>query len=162
MLERLTIFIPKKPSRAESDAAVRLTTTAVAHYGQQPTGVTVMSLPGADVFPLAPSQPLERQIVIREGPNSALALQGTVGVPSLLITGPANDLTNQTRLLSNDISRLALPPTGRGVSDALNLRYPTLFETGVDIATLELEIPNNGDSQPTWRLYSVNKPVPMS
>jgi len=55
---------------------------------------------------------------------------------------------------------LAVPPTGRGASDALNLRYPTLYETGADIATLELEIPNDGDSQPTWRLYRVNKPVP--
>ena len=57
---------------------------------------------------------------------------------------------------------LAVPPTGRGASDALNLRYPTLYDTGADIATLELEVPNNGDSQPTWRLYRVNKPVPAS
>ena len=57
---------------------------------------------------------------------------------------------------------LAVPPEGRGVSDALNLRYPTLYETGADIATLELEIPNDGDSQPTWRLYRVNEPDPGS
>lgn len=54
---------------------------------------------------------------------------------------------------------LAVPPTGRGISDALNVRYPTLYETGADIATLELEIPNDGDSQPTWRLYRVNEPI---
>jgi hypothetical protein len=54
---------------------------------------------------------------------------------------------------------LVVPPTGRGVADALNVRYPTLFDTGADIATLELEIPNDGDSQPTWRLYRVNEPV---
>lgn len=53
---------------------------------------------------------------------------------------------------------LAVPNEGRGVSDALNLRYPTLYETGADIATLELEIPNDGDSQPDWRLYRVNEP----
>ena len=57
---------------------------------------------------------------------------------------------------------LAVPPTGRGLSDALNVRYPTLYETGAEIATLELEIPNNGDSQPTWRLYRVNEVVPAS
>ncbi|HKP43516.1 ABC transporter [Mycobacterium sp.] len=55
---------------------------------------------------------------------------------------------------------LAVPPTGRGQSDALNLRYPTLYETGADIATLQLEIPNDGDNQPTWRLYRVNEPAP--
>lgn len=57
---------------------------------------------------------------------------------------------------------LAVPPVGRGVSDALNLRYPTLYETGADIATLELEIVNDGDSQPNWRLYRVNEPVTES
>ena len=54
---------------------------------------------------------------------------------------------------------LAVPPTGRGVSDALNVRYPTLYETGADIATLALEVPNDGDSQPTWRIYRVNEPA---
>lgn len=54
---------------------------------------------------------------------------------------------------------LAVPPTGRGLSDALNQRYPTLYDTGADVATLELEIPNDGDSQPDWRLYRVTEPV---
>ena len=27
---------------------------------------------------------------------------------------------------------LAVPPTGRGLSDALNVRYPTLYETGAE------------------------------
>jgi hypothetical protein len=57
---------------------------------------------------------------------------------------------------------LAVPPAGRGKSDALNLRYPTLYDTGADIATLELEILNDGDNQPTWRLYRVNEPVAAS
>lgn len=55
---------------------------------------------------------------------------------------------------------LAVPPTGRGVSDALNRRFPTLYGSGADISTLELEIPNDGDGQPNWRLYRVNDPVP--
>ncbi|MCV7281907.1 ABC transporter [Mycolicibacterium flavescens] len=72
-----------------------------------------------------------------------------------------------TELLNDPVSLgveylLAVPPTGRGVSDALNVRYPTLYDTGADIATLELEIPNDGDSQPTWRLYRVNEPAPES
>lgn len=54
---------------------------------------------------------------------------------------------------------LAVPPTGRGKSDTLNKRYPTLYDTGADIATLELEIPNDGDGQPNWRLYRVNEPT---
>ncbi|BBX87150.1 ArnT family glycosyltransferase [Mycolicibacterium aubagnense] len=52
---------------------------------------------------------------------------------------------------------LAVPRVGRGTVDALNLRYPTLYDTGANVATLELEIPNNGDNQPNWRLYRVNQ-----
>ncbi|MGK2865944.1 MAG: ABC transporter [Mycobacterium sp.] len=51
---------------------------------------------------------------------------------------------------------LSVPPVGRGTSDALNLRYPTLYETGAEVASLELEIPNDGDGQPDWRLYHVD------
>lgn len=54
---------------------------------------------------------------------------------------------------------LAVPAAGRGTSDALNVRYPTLYDTGAEVATLELEIPNDGDGQPDWRLYRVNEPV---
>lgn len=55
---------------------------------------------------------------------------------------------------------LAVPRSGRGTADALNLRYPTLYDTGADIATLALEMPNNGDSQPDWRLFRVNESSP--
>ncbi|HEX5145296.1 MAG TPA: ABC transporter [Mycobacterium sp.] len=69
-----------------------------------------------------------------------------------------------TRLLNDPPAHgvkylLAVPNTGRGVSDALNQRYPTLYENGADVATLELEIPNDGDGQPDWRLYRVNEHV---
>lgn len=57
---------------------------------------------------------------------------------------------------------LAVPATARGAADALNLRYPTLYETGADIATLELEIPNSGEGQPNWRLYRVNEAPPAN
>ena len=53
---------------------------------------------------------------------------------------------------------LTVPTSGRGVSDGLNLRYPTLYDTGADIATLELEVPNDGDNQTGWRLYRVDEP----
>lgn len=55
---------------------------------------------------------------------------------------------------------LAVPKSGRGVADAINRRYPTLYDTGADVATLELEIPNDGENQPKWRLYRVNEPLP--
>lgn len=50
---------------------------------------------------------------------------------------------------------LAVPNDGRGTSDAVNRRYPTMYENGAQIATLELEIPNDGAGQPDWRLYRI-------
>ena len=107
VLQRLTIFLPASPTRAESDAAVRLTASVVAHYGGQPTTVTVARLDGD--APLAPAQPFERQLVIRESATPAVELQGSAGVPALIVTGPVGDLLNQVRLLSSgDLVRLAL------------------------------------------------------
>lgn len=50
---------------------------------------------------------------------------------------------------------LAVPNTGRGRSDALNLRYPTLYENGAGIGVLYLEAPNQGADLPDWRIYRV-------
>ncbi|MEV6070816.1 ABC transporter [Nocardia sp. NPDC052001] len=64
------------------------------------------------------------------------------------------------RVLNRPLDRgvkyiLAVPNTGRGTSDAVNRRYPSMYENGAQIATLELEIPNDGAGQPDWRLYRV-------
>jgi hypothetical protein len=107
VLSSLTLFLRGSPSPAEADAAVRITTAVVAHYGKQPVQVKVAALDG-DAVPPRPAVPFERQIVIREGADEGVSLRGTGGVPALLIGGPAGDLANQTRLLSSDMSRLAL------------------------------------------------------
>lgn len=72
-----------------------------------------------------------------------------------------------TRLLNDPSAHgirylLAVPNSGRGISDALNMRYPTLYDTGSGVGTLELQIANDGDSQPDWRLYRVDEPVPLA
>ena len=50
---------------------------------------------------------------------------------------------------------LTVPNTGRGQSDAINRRYPTIYEGGGSIATLDFEVPNDGADQPDWRVYKV-------
>ncbi len=108
VLQRVSIFIPQSPSRAESDAAVRLTAAVIAHYGGQGTDVDVTALPGDAVTPPAPSQPLERQIVVREGAPAGVSLQGGPGIPVLQISGSGDELVNQSRLLGSDLVRVAL------------------------------------------------------
>ena len=107
VLERMTIFVPEKPSAAESDAAVQMTTAVVDRYGTQNTEIDVAPLGDDEVPP--PSAPLERSVLIREGSDSAVSLEnGEGGVPALQITGSADDLANQVRLLGSDLSQLAL------------------------------------------------------
>ena len=107
VLHKLVIFIPGKPSQVESDAAVRLATAVVAHYGRQNTAVSVVPLDGATVPPVS-AGPFERQVFLREGNVAGVSLQPGAGMPSLLIAGPAGAIANQVRLLTSDLSRLAL------------------------------------------------------
>ena len=50
---------------------------------------------------------------------------------------------------------LAVPNQGRGTSDAVNVRYPTMYDNGAQIAELVLEAKNQGANLPDWRLYRV-------
>ncbi|MDQ2635662.1 MAG: hypothetical protein M3Y83_02140, partial [Actinomycetota bacterium] len=85
-----------------------LATAVVAHYGQQYPGVTVNPLGAEANAPIEPSGPMQRHVVIRESPDAGVALQGDVGVPVLQITGLADALSDQVRMLSSDVGRLAL------------------------------------------------------
>ncbi|WP_333619609.1 ArnT family glycosyltransferase [Dietzia sp.] len=50
---------------------------------------------------------------------------------------------------------LTIPNSGRGATDAINRRYPTVYTNGAGVATLELEIVNTGHDRPDWRLQRV-------
>ncbi|AEV71321.1 hypothetical protein MycrhN_0686 [Mycolicibacterium rhodesiae NBB3] len=107
VLQKMTIFTPQQPSVAESDAAVRAATAVVSRYGTQNTEVDIAPLADGETAP--PSDPLERNVVIREGADAAVSLQdGARGVPALRIAGSADELGDQVRLLGSDLSKLAL------------------------------------------------------
>ncbi|MGV0872713.1 hypothetical protein [Mycolicibacterium sp. XJ879] len=108
VLRQLNMYLPAAPTRAESEAAIRLATAVVAHYGQQYPEVTVSPLEAEQDAPVEPSAPMQRHVVIRESPDAGVALQGDTGVPVLQITGSADALSDQVRLLSSDVGRLAL------------------------------------------------------
>jgi hypothetical protein len=110
VLRKLTIAIPAKPSRSESEATVQLATEMARRYGGQYPEVVVVPLAAGRNALESPSQPLERQIIIREGAEPGLSLQGSTGVPALLISGAGNELNNQTRLLTDDSLKFALSP----------------------------------------------------
>jgi hypothetical protein len=51
---------------------------------------------------------------------------------------------------------LAVPDTGRGVADAINRRYPTMYDTGADVAQLAFLVPQTAADQLPWKVYRVN------
>jgi hypothetical protein len=109
VLRKLSIFLPESPSTAESDAAVRLATAAYAHYGRQAPEIAVLPLGEGQAAPTTPATPMERQVVIKEGPDNGLSLKGAPGAPWLLLSGPLwqTDESN-TAVLFSGLSRLAL------------------------------------------------------
>jgi len=50
---------------------------------------------------------------------------------------------------------LTVPNEGRGASDAINQRYPTMYDNGAQIGALVLEARNQGVDQPDWRVYEI-------
>lgn len=105
VLDKLTLFVPPDPDRTESEAALRLATAVVAHYGMQRPDIDVVASDGAA---LPPPQPMERQIVVRTADAPGLSLQGPNIIPALVVSGSEGEIINQARLLTSDISKLAI------------------------------------------------------
>ncbi len=127
VLRKLTVALPPKPSRAESNAAVQLIAAVQARYGGSKREYAVVPLAeGATTLP-GPSAPLERQIIIKEGPDQGLSLQGGPGVPALLVSGPGDELTNQARLLTDDSVNLAL--TRKTIAGPLETKQKIVGDT---------------------------------
>ncbi len=125
VLRKLTIFLPRSPSVAESDTAIQLATSAAAHYGEQSPEIAVVPLNEGQAAPPTPPQPQERQIVVKEGPDNGLSLQGATGAPWLLISGPlGRSDESEVALLFSDLSGLALASKAVVTSLKSSLRLP--------------------------------------
>jgi hypothetical protein len=112
ILRGLTIFLGAKPSQGEADAAVQLAASVAAYYGRQFPAISLARLGDPASPPLGETRPLERQVVITQGADASVALQpGANGIPTLLVTGPAEALTNQARLLTSGVVHYALSST---------------------------------------------------
>lgn len=118
ILRTLTIGLPESPSQAESDAAVQLAASLQARYRGQSVQVVLVPLVGDATTIEAPPQPMERRIVLKETPDNGLSLSGGDNA-ELLITGPADELTNQSRLLTD--GSLSMAVSTKVVAD--NLRF---------------------------------------
>ncbi len=142
VLRKVTIGIPGKPSSAESNAAIQLAAAVAKRNGQQPE-VAVVPLPaGADTVPVR-AAPLERQIIVKEGPTAGLSVQPGPGGPVLRVSGPADQLVRQVQLVADDSLRYAVS-TGTTVE---TLPLPKLFS---DTTTLGEMIGSDLTSEALW------------
>lgn len=131
VLRKLTIYLPQSPSTAESDTAIRLATSTASHYGKQAPEIVVVPLQEGQSGPPTPPAALERQVVVKEGPDNGLSLQGATGVPWLLVSGPLGQTDeSNTAVLFNGLSELAF--SSRAAVESLK---PTVQLAG-DTATL--------------------------
>ncbi|MCH9666385.1 MAG: cellulose biosynthesis cyclic di-GMP-binding regulatory protein BcsB [Actinomycetia bacterium] len=108
ILRTLTIAVPATPSEAESAAAVQLAAALTARYRSQRPQVALVSLRDDTTTNGGARQPWERRIVIKEGPDDRVSLSDTDGFPDLVVSGPAEKLTNNTKLLTHGSVNLAL------------------------------------------------------
>lgn len=144
ILRRITIATPAAPSPAEADTAVQLAAALSARYRGQVPQVALVPLADGATTPSGPPGPSERQIVVKEGPDEGLSLVGAGGgIPALLVSGAADDLKNQSRLLTDPSLNMAVSPKvvagplhqnasqpGDSTTLAL-LNQPTLSSTGL-------------------------------
>ncbi|CPR08953.1 hypothetical protein BN971_01401 [Mycobacterium bohemicum DSM 44277] len=125
VLRKLTIYLPQSPSTGEADMAIRLATSAAARYGKQNPDIAVVALPEGQAAPPAPPQPLERQIVVKDGPDNGLSLQGATGVPWLLVSGSlAQTDDSDTAILFGDLSELAISSKAAAETPTIAPRLP--------------------------------------
>lgn len=143
IVRAFTIAVPAAPSTAESDTAVQLAAALAARYRGQAPRITLVPLADGMATPNEPASPMERQIVVRTGPDLGLSLIPTSGIPALLVSGGPDTLANQSRLLTDPSLSMAVsakavagdlhPATWTpGNSTTLaDLGRPTLTSTGV-------------------------------
>lgn len=130
-LRKLTVALPAQPSRAESNAAVQLAAIIARRYGSRAAEMTVVAMPDGKNQPSVPPAPMERLIIIREGPDKGLSLESGDGMPALIISGFGDDLANQARLLGDK----SLPSAQSANAVAGPLPYDQKFVD--DTATLD-------------------------
>lgn len=110
-LRQLTVYLPSAPSLVEIQAAAQVATAIIAEYPGEPVRVAVRPLgsgpPSADHSPAL----LERQVAVREQDTAATQLVGAdQRRPLLVLTGHGDRLADQARLLTSNISALAVSP----------------------------------------------------
>ncbi|MDZ7930984.1 MAG: hypothetical protein U5N21_13425 [Rhodococcus sp. (in: high G+C Gram-positive bacteria)] len=108
LLRKLTVFVPSEPDRETITAATIVATSIVHRYGSQPVQVVVR--PDSELQGAAPDGPLERSVVLAKNSDAGAELIYPLeqAPPRMYLTGTGSDLTDQARLITSDLSEIAV------------------------------------------------------
>ncbi|QIS09521.1 cellulose biosynthesis cyclic di-GMP-binding regulatory protein BcsB [Nocardia arthritidis] len=116
ILHKLTMYLPAKPTEMESNTAMSLSTAIIARYSGQPVVVEVRRVVPDTQIPDHNPGFLERQVVIGESADAGLRLTNIGPAPVLRLTGDRKTLPDQTRLLTSDLTKVAISSGATAVS----------------------------------------------
>ena len=174
ILRTMTIGLPSTPSQAESEAAVQLAANLESKYRSQAPQIVLVPLPAGATTIEGPSQPRERRIVIKEGPDAGISLSIVDGFPQLLVSGSESNLTDQARFLTDPsvnmavstnatASQLRLTPPFPGDSTTLaQLGQPNLAAAGIaPQVNIQLDQTRFGRSTQAFRVHVMGSYTPV-
>ncbi|GHP17921.1 membrane protein [Rhodococcus sp. NKCM2511] len=152
LLRKLTLFVPATPDRETITAATTVATSVVHHYGAQPVQVEVR--PDSELQGAVPDGSFERSIVLTKNSDAGAELIYPVeqAPPRLYLAGTGSDLTDQARLITSDLSQIAIgtsalagpgAPQARLAPDSItldDLGIGAVSGTGGSTATASVDI----------------------
>ncbi|MBD0322047.1 MAG: hypothetical protein ICV72_01510 [Aldersonia sp.] len=106
-LRELRLYVPPQPTDAETAAALTLGTAITARYSNADPTVSLLPLP-AGGQPADPPNVLVRRVALAESDSAGSTLESTPAGPVLRVSGRGDQLIDQARLLTNDMSAFAV------------------------------------------------------
>lgn len=104
VLERLEIYVPDEPTRAETQAATELAVASAARFGARGLEVVVLPVDGPRS---GKASPFTRRVELNEGSETGISIVDT-SVPTAQISGDAATLAHQARSVSSGLRDLAV------------------------------------------------------
>lgn len=139
VLRKLTVYVPTEPDRETITAATIVATSVVHYYGAQPVQVVVR--PDSELQGSQPDGPLERSVVLGRNSDAGAELIYPVeqAPPRMYLTGTGSKLTDQARLITSDLSEIAVATAAVAGPSAPKPQLPpesiTLDDLGIGTVT---------------------------
>ncbi|MCE5291218.1 MAG: hypothetical protein LLG14_18550 [Nocardiaceae bacterium] len=140
VLQKVSVYVPASPKASETEAALQLVADLVSQYRPQPVLVETHSFQPGQIVADHPSAPLERQIAVTDEPQPFVELRSDGPAPLLRLAGHGEALTDQVRLLTSDLARLAVTPRAAAGDLAARSQIAPTRATLQDLGEVNLSV----------------------